>query len=842
MANIELYKARMEHADGTKAFYPHTSTDIVFDNTGKSVDTILNNIYDGTKQVGDASKLGGKAASDYATKTDLESIASSDMSVFIGTNAEYTALTEEQKSEVELFVCTDEEGGGGTGGGGSGVGEDVQKELDTINSNITKIVNGTTQVGNAAKLGGLPSSDYALQANTSNPNLLANGDFQVNTQGKTEYTYVANPTYTVDKWYFNNNKTSVTVNDNSITFYTTDTNGIGYLRQAVDVDIANNIYTLSAKIDGVVYTHTFNSSKNDKVFDSGVYFLLSNTNCVVGMYKQGVTSIEIEWVKLERGSVATPFIPLSYDEELVRCGGLATLQSDISKIQTSSSARISAIGWYRVAEYTHAEASYVTGTASNTFKLIVKRNSNSANGETHELLINSIRNTQNIKSLNSKCGAQTFTKARYVNDTTNSKDYIEVYYNTSVYNQVLFAVSDVLDYKSCWQAITPTLTQETAEGCTVTCTYDIPKEVSILTTADDIGSGGSVDLSGIETQISNIVDGTTVVGKASKDSDGNVIKDTYAKQADLTKVVDGTTKVGKAGTADSATKATQDGSGNTITSTYVNLTGDQTIGGNKTFSGGVYFAGGTNYYVSSNGGAKLSFVNAGSATIDNGVFTPMMEFRGMGSSANNGGYIDFHYNDTSNDYTTRLIEQSSGVLTCTGAMKIGDTTASSSTSTGALVVSGGVGVAGNIYGSKVYGAVYNDYAERRLSETEIKPGYVVHELGDDLVGVCNKDLSSTAMLVTDTYGFLIGDEQDGLYSIPVGLSGRVLAYVSESSSKLSIGDVVCAAADGKIRKMTKKEKVSNPECIIGVVGSIPKYEQWGSNNIEVDGRVWINLK
>lgn len=38
------------------------------------------------------------------------------------------------------------------------------------------------------------------------------------------------------------------------------------------------------------------------------------------------------------------------------------------------------------------------------------------------------------------------------------------------------------------------------------------------------------------------------------------------------------------GNATSATKATQDGSGNTITSTYVNLTGAQTISGTKTFS------------------------------------------------------------------------------------------------------------------------------------------------------------------------------------------------------------------------------------------------------------------
>lgn len=41
MANIELYKVRVEDDTGKKAFYPHTSTDIVFDSAGKNVDTLL---------------------------------------------------------------------------------------------------------------------------------------------------------------------------------------------------------------------------------------------------------------------------------------------------------------------------------------------------------------------------------------------------------------------------------------------------------------------------------------------------------------------------------------------------------------------------------------------------------------------------------------------------------------------------------------------------------------------------------------------------------------------------------------------------------------------------------
>lgn len=54
MANIELYKTRIENEDGTKAFYPHTSQDVVFDDNGKNLKDTLNNIYNGSTKVGKA--------------------------------------------------------------------------------------------------------------------------------------------------------------------------------------------------------------------------------------------------------------------------------------------------------------------------------------------------------------------------------------------------------------------------------------------------------------------------------------------------------------------------------------------------------------------------------------------------------------------------------------------------------------------------------------------------------------------------------------------------------------------------------------------------------------------
>ena len=42
--------------------------------------------------------------------------------------------------------------------------------------------------------------------------------------------------------------------------------------------------------------------------------------------------------------------------------------------------------------------------------------------------------------------------------------------------------------------------------------------------------------------------------------------------------------------------------------------------------------------------------------------------------------------------------------------------------------------------------------------------------------------------------------------------------------------------------MSKREIKKYPDRIIGYVSSVPEYEIWGSNKIEVDGRIWIKLK
>lgn len=179
--------------------------------------------------------------------------------------------------------------------------------------------------------------------------------------------------------------------------------------------------------------------------------------------------------------------------------------------------------------------------------------------------------------------------------------------------------------------------------------------------------------------------------------------------------------------------------------------------------------------------------------------------------------------------------------TVTGVTTFTDTTASTSTTTGAVTIAGGLGVAGDIYANHVYGAVWNDYAECRESNEFINAGYVVKENGDDTLSLADGRLIYGCSIVSDTFGFMIG-ETDKAHT-PIAVSGRVLAYPYENREvfRYNIGCFVCSGPNGTVSLMNKEEVWNHPEAIIGQVSAVPDYEYWG-NNVKVNGRVWIKVR
>lgn len=151
----------------------------------------------------------------------------------------------------------------------------------------------------------------------------------------------------------------------------------------------------------------------------------------------------------------------------------------------------------------------------------------------------------------------------------------------------------------------------------------------------------------------------------------------------------------------------------------------------------------------------------------------------------------------------------------------------------------GTAEAGSFTATKVYCAVWNDYAECRGQREEIEPGYCVASGDDGKVYKTTEKFQACDGIVSDTYGFSIGETDE--CKTPLAVAGRVLAY-AENPAELHAGDTVCAGPDGKVMKMTREEIREWPDRIVGIVSEIPQYKIWGSGNVEVNGRVWIKIR
>ena len=148
----------------------------------------------------------------------------------------------------------------------------------------------------------------------------------------------------------------------------------------------------------------------------------------------------------------------------------------------------------------------------------------------------------------------------------------------------------------------------------------------------------------------------------------------------------------------------------------------------------------------------------------------------------------------------------------------------------------------NGYTGVLYGAAWNDYAEFRQCKEQFTPGHVVFENGDDTLSVSTKRMQRGCSIVSDTYGFAIGETEKA--KCPIAVSGRVLAIPYESLEKFKnhIGYAVCSGPNGTVSIMTEEEERNYPTCIIGTISAVPEYETWGPNDIKVNNRVWIKIK
>ena len=146
---------------------------------------------------------------------------------------------------------------------------------------------------------------------------------------------------------------------------------------------------------------------------------------------------------------------------------------------------------------------------------------------------------------------------------------------------------------------------------------------------------------------------------------------------------------------------------------------------------------------------------------------------------------------------------------------------------------------GVLVATKVRGAVFNDYAEYRESLIK-EPGRCVIETGYGDLELSTKRLQLGGNIISDTFGFSIGETDKA--ETPIAVCGRVLAYPYEDRYKFTAGAAVCSGPNGTVSLMTREEIKEWPDAIIGYVSEIPEYKEWGTDKIQVNNRIWIKIK
>ena len=143
------------------------------------------------------------------------------------------------------------------------------------------------------------------------------------------------------------------------------------------------------------------------------------------------------------------------------------------------------------------------------------------------------------------------------------------------------------------------------------------------------------------------------------------------------------------------------------------------------------------------------------------------------------------------------------------------------------------------YSEKVKGAVFNDYAEYRTT-INLEAGRVVIDQDDGSLKCSDNRLLPGAQIISDTFGFSIGEMEEA--KTPLAIAGRVLAYTYQDRHNYHAGMAVCSAPNGTVDIMTREEIRDYPDCIVGIVSEIPEYEEWGTDKVKVNGRIWIKVK
>lgn len=172
--------------------------------------------------------------------------------------------------------------------------------------------------GNGLKKGLLSQLSNYIGTKFSNPNLLINPDFKINQRGGSTYSIH----YSVDRWKIYNALYDVSTKNLS-----NPNSSDGNFVQTFENHL-NGTYTITAHCSSVTGKANFTWGGESVIVKEEVVDLKEGNNILtikatdlkfIGVLVKPGASVNIDYIKLEQGSVATPFIAPNPAEELVKC-------------------------------------------------------------------------------------------------------------------------------------------------------------------------------------------------------------------------------------------------------------------------------------------------------------------------------------------------------------------------------------------------------------------------------------------------------------------------------------------------------------------------------------------
>lgn len=194
----------------------------------------------------------------------------------------------------------------------------------------------------------------------------------------------------------------------------------------------------------------------------------------------------------------------------------------------------------------------------------------------------------------------------------------------------------------------------------------------------------------------------------------------------------------------------------------------------------------------------------------------------------------------SNAYTsTEYFPLTGGPIT--GDTSFTSTTPSTGKTSGAVKISGGLGVAGDIYANAVHIAVGNDLADSVPVDEECKleHGYCYCFDGEKYTKSSKYLDEGIIGIHSDTYGFKMGAEEDKR-KIDVAVAGFVLAYVDKEYRP---GTPLTCTENGYLTEIKREDKIEYPERIVATYWKNESANEWGSDSrkVKVNGRKWVKV-